>query len=165
MFKSYGMIFWLIIVAAVLYSEPVVTWFVGDGYDICGPWGCSAPLSSLMVWHGFVAMVVVPFAVVMAGHRPVAAAKYGLTALVVTGVVAAVWSAPDAVIWWRQASEFSRSFVGHRLLFSLVAFTDVPVVPMLLAVIAYWWAGRRNRPREMPCEGVPSRHSAPAAES
>ena len=135
---------WLTGLVGILHAEPAFGKIFGSGHSICGVWGCGPPLSSLLVWHAFVGMVAIPAAVVTAVKFPAEARRWGTSALAVTLATAAVFVFINTANWWQGASAFARGFVLQRSLFSLVAFTDAPIIPCGAAVGVYWWLGRRG---------------------
>ena len=65
---------WGVVIAGILRAEPLLAALFGSGHSICGVWGCGPPLSSLLVWHGFIAALTIPAAVWTAVCSPVHAA-------------------------------------------------------------------------------------------
>ena len=136
---------WAASVAVILHVEPLLAKISGDGHSICGAWGCGPPLSSLIVWHGFVASVAIPTAVLLAKRYPLLALKYGRLVASLIALFAATFVVANTGMWWRNASEFARGFLMQRVLFCTVAFTDAPVIPLVVAGVAYWACGRRSQ--------------------
>lgn len=136
---------WLTSIVAVLRADPVLAAVVGSGHSICGPWGCGPPLSSLLVWHGFVTVLLVPSAIIAAKKRPDFAVRWAGPLMMVIGLAAATFVATNLSIWWNSANDAARGYIFHRALFSLVAFTDAPIVPATLTTAIYWWLGRQHR--------------------
>lgn len=136
---------WALAVAGILHAEPLLAQVVGDGHSVCGFWGCGPPLKSIIVWHGFVACVVVPAAAWLAHAYPVLSFRVGGAVLWTVVISACVFIAANTTLWWWTASPVARGFVLHRALFSTVAFSDVPVWPLLAAAIAFRFAAGRFR--------------------
>ncbi len=135
---------WLTSIVAVLRAEPVLAAAVGSGHSICGPWGCGPPLSSLLVWHSFVTILLVPPAIIAAKKRPDFAVHWAGLLMIVVGLAAATFAVTNLAMWWNSANDVARGYIVHRALFSLVAFTDAPIVPATLTAAIYWWMGRRH---------------------
>ncbi len=136
---------WLTSIVAVLRAEPVLAAVVGSGHSICGPWGCGPPLSSLLVWHGFVAILLVPSAIIAAKNWPDFAVHRAKPLLLIVGLATATFLATNLAVWWHSSNDLAHGYVVHRALFSLVAFTDAPIIPSTLAAGIYWWMSRRYR--------------------
>ena len=138
---------WGLLIAGILRAEPAAGALSGSGHSICGPWGCGPPLSSLIVWHTFIAAVVVPASVWAAFRYPAfAAAAYRPVVAVVFGACL-LFVVVNTALWWQTASEFGRQFLFQRMLFAVVAFTDAPVIPAAVAATAYGLLGRRTAAR------------------
>ncbi len=136
---------WLTSIVAMLRAEPVVEAVVSAGHSICGPWGCGPPLSSLLVWHGFVTILLVPSAMVAARNWPDFAIRWARPLLMMVGLATISFAVTNLAIWWHSSNGPAHGYVIHRALFSLVAFTDAPIVPSTLAAGMYWWMSRRHR--------------------
>ncbi len=64
--------------------------------------------------------------------------------MIVVGLAAATFAVTNLAMWWNSANDVARGYIVHRALFSLVAFTDAPIVPATLTAAIYWWMGRRH---------------------
>jgi hypothetical protein len=136
---------WLTSILLVLRAEPVLAGVVGAGHSICGPWGCGPPVSSRLVWNGFITLLLVPPTIVAAKNRPDVAGDWAVTVVIVVGLTAAVFVSTNRAMWWNSANDTARGYVVQRALFSLVAFTDTPIVPLTLVAGTYWRMSRHHR--------------------
>jgi hypothetical protein len=91
---------WLTVILLVLRAESAISDVVGAGHSICGPWGCGPPLSSLLVWHGFVTILLVPSAIIAARNWPDVAVDWAPALALVVGLTAAVFMSTSLVTWW-----------------------------------------------------------------
>jgi hypothetical protein len=136
---------WLTPILVVLRAEPVLAEIVGAGHSICGPCGCGPPLNSLLVWHEFMTLPLVPPGITAAKNRPDVAVDWAVTMVVIVGLTAAIFVSTNLVMWWNSANDTARGNVIQRAMFSLVAFPDETIVPLTLAAGMYWRMSRHHR--------------------
>lgn len=137
---------WVATLLGILNAEPVVAMAVGSDHAVCGAWGCGPPLSSLIVWHSFVAGVVIPAAVVLAFAKPRVAYATRWRVPAVTILLTALFLLINTGLWYAAAQPNARPFILHRLLFATVAFPDAPVLPLMASAGAWWLCGHRVLP-------------------
>jgi hypothetical protein len=138
------LLIWMLLLGGLLRSEPLWQQVFGAEHSICGVWGCGPPISSLLVWQGSIAVLLIPAAVIMATQFPLLAWRWGKTVLTVTLAAAGLFLLINTVNWWQGTSALARGFVIRRILFATVSFTDTPVVPCGIAAAVFWWLGRKR---------------------
>ena len=133
---------WSVVVLVILKSEPAVQSVVGRSYSICGPWGCGPPTSTLLVWNTFICSVIIPSAILLGMLRW----GFGRSVMAVIMLSCAGWVYYDVVTWQQTARYLQGNYVAQRALFATVAFPDAPLIPGMLAGVAYWFTTTRRRP-------------------
>lgn len=105
------------------------------------------PLPALVALHGLWLLLIVPLTVLTLRHAsPERLRLLGilLTAIGVTGL--GIVGLREASSWLPSVPDGDRWFFLHRVLFALFAeLTSVPLVPVTVAGLACWFAGRRRR--------------------
>ena len=116
--------------------------FGANAHSICGPWGCGPPTSALVAWHGFWLVLAAPFVGLVIRYWParrlraVGLLALGAAGLMVMGIV--IW---EAATWLPLVSGQYRIYFAHRILFSLVTLTDIPVILVSCAGMAMYMSG------------------------
>ncbi len=159
--RRWGLVLlWMLLLAGVLRSDPLLQKVIGANNSICGVWGCGPPINSILVWQGFIALAIVPTAVIAAKKFPITARRWGRVVLAVTLAGAAIFLLVNTVQWYQSTSAFAREFLVRRVLFAMVSFTDAPVIPAVLAATVYWWLSRSqmqsNQSRMTTCDPSPN---------
>ena len=109
---------------------------LGDQY-YCGVWGCGASTGALSAVHAAWAVVLVPAAVLRARRVPRRlAVRLGIAACAAGLLAAALYTAWDVWAWLAPPTAMKRRFVWHRVGFTLLNQTDVPLLPLALAGLA-----------------------------
>jgi hypothetical protein len=68
---------------------------------------------------------------------------YAVTALGLTGLALLVGR--ELVTWYPAVTPAQQKYIAQRILYALVTNTDLPVVQVILAGIALWFAARRRK--------------------
>lgn len=133
--RALGFCGWATAVLGILKSEPLLKRMIEERHSICGPWGCGPPLTTILVWNGFIASILIPTAILLGVKRWGAGGKVlTLIALACVG-----WVTYDVASWNQGRAILDGSHLVQRALFSTVAFPDAPVVPSLISGLVYWW--------------------------
>ncbi|MEZ6062347.1 MAG: hypothetical protein R3C19_18550 [Planctomycetaceae bacterium] len=153
-------VLWIAAAWGILKSEPLVAAVVGSNHAICGSWGCGPPTSSLIVWNTFVAMSLFTIVWLAQARRPATTRRWSAAVawIIAASVVAAIGI--HTAMWWSSASEFGRSFLWQRVLFAMVAFPDLPAIPLVSAAGFLCWLTRFRR---IPRQHGDSPHGVTAA--
>lgn len=138
---------WTAAIVGILHAEPLFASVFGDGHSVCGPWGCGPPLKSLLVWHGFVAVLTIPAAAWLGTSFATSSSRAAKFVLVLALAAAATFVVTNTGMWWSTASASLRGYVFQRAVFSTVAFTDAPVWPLLSAAFTFHVSSRRSMRR------------------
>jgi hypothetical protein len=138
----------------------------GDfGHSLCGPWGCLPPVQALAAMHLFWAVVLVPpvaWALTRGRPRHLRLAGMLLFFGALTGIV--VVAARDLLAWLPDAPPEFQAYWARRALYTVVLFSDVPLIQGLLAGAICWGVGRRRGRRiAAPAPAAEPAAAGPAA--
>lgn len=142
----------LIVWGAALFGSLQLKYLpIAEEHGICGAWGCGPPVSTLLACHlGWLVSLAGPAWI--AGHLLpttwlIVFARTGLI-LGVSGLMGVVLH--EALVWWPQATDWSRSYWLQRYFFELATLVDVPILQVLLISATALARVRRAEPRWRP---------------
>jgi hypothetical protein len=106
------------------------------------------PLQALVALHGLWVLVLLPFGVWAVRNWPPPRLRlvgYGLSVLGLAGL--AILVARDLLTWYPNVAPAQQRYVVQRALYVLGTTTDLPVVQILAAGVAFGFAARRRMRR------------------
>lgn len=111
----------------------------GDwGINICGMWGCGAPVQALVACHLTWSLVLAPLSWGIQLWRKVSPVwMAGLTSLFSAGLVLAFCQREYAE-WWNALGANSESIYWQRVGFVIATTVEIPTIGMLVVSLAWW---------------------------
>jgi hypothetical protein len=138
-------------------------------HDWCGPWGCLPRLQALAAMHLFwVVVLIPPIAWALNSGRSGFLVLLGGVLFLGSGLTTAVLAGRDVLVWLSSMPPQYQVYWGRRALYTIVMFSDVPLIQLMLAGAVCWTVGRRSRERVLPSHALPpgnGRHDHKASRS
>lgn len=106
---------------------------ISQEHGICGAWGCGPPVSALLACHlGWLVSLAGPAWLagrILSTSWLIVLARAGLI-LGVGGLMGVALH--EALVWWPQATDWSRPYWPQRYFFELATLVDAPILQVLL---------------------------------